>query len=240
MAKKAATKRVARRKPARTAAKGAQSKPKKALPEPAGSPALSGLDPLQFIKEFDEQLDTLLDVKQSLETELANTQDMITAQRRARDDMTRQLQELENDVQRQASVRNELEFLQSETAKASDELKGLREQLEEKDATVAGKDKHIAELTAKDKGIRGEIAALKELRGQGRSERTESDSHLQVAKLERSELAVEIRKQRELLAKEEESGHTVDAELDRARMAMSKLHGSFEVSKRKAERILKK
>ena len=240
MAKRAATRRTTRRKPARTGAKGAKSKSKTAPPESAGSLALSALDPLQFIKEFDEQLDALLDIKQALETELAGTQDTITAQRRASDDMMRQLQELENDVQHQASVRNELEFLQSETSKASDELRGLREQLEEKNATLAGKDKHIAELIAKDKDIRDEIAALKELRSQGRSERTESDSHLQVAKLERNELAVEIRKQRELLAKEEEHDHAVEAELDRARMAVSKLHGSFEVSKRKAERILKK
>jgi len=41
------------------------------------------------------------------------------------------------------------------------------------------------------------------------------------------------------LAEEIEKQLAAEVELEQARMALSKLHGSFEVSKRKAQRILK-
>jgi len=198
------------------------------------------LNPLQFIKEFDSQLDVLLDVKQSLETDLADTQSQIAQRRRANEEMMQQLQELEGEVQRQASIRNELEFLQGESAKATDELKELRELLEEKRTAATRKDERIEKLQAGGEEMRGEVSSLKEHQSQIRNERAESDSHLQVAKLERNELMVEVRKLQDVLAKEEERAQAAEIELEQARTALSKLHGSFEVSKRKAERILKK
>ncbi len=250
MAKKAAKKRTARRKAAPATAKPtAKRGPKKVEPAPppvpievgtAPPPLPEDLDPLQFIKEFDSQLDVLLDVKQSLETDLADAQSQIAQHRRTNEEMMQQLQELETEVQRQASVRNELEFLHGEATKASDQLKELHELLEEKKTTAARKDERTDKLRAGEHEMRDEIASLKESQSQVRNERAETDSHLQVAKLERNELMLEIRKLQEVLARDEERAQAVEAELEQARMALSKLHGSFEVSKRKAERILKK
>jgi len=238
MAKKAAKKKTGR---------AAQRRPKKpvAAPEPVAPPAATDLvpeelDPLQFIKEFDSQLDVLLDVKQSLETDLADTRNRIAQQRRTNEEMVQQLQQLEAEVQRRAGVRSEVEFLQTEIAKASAELKELRELLEEKKTTATSKDERVETLQAEEEEMRAELTALKEQQSHVRNERTEADSHLQVAKLERSEMMLEIRKLREILAKDEERAQAAEAELEQARMALSKLHGSFEVSKRKAERILKK
>jgi len=247
MAKKAAKTRTARRIPASAANRIPTSEAAPPALTASGSvevtapPAVpEGLDPLQFIKEFDIQLDVLLDVKQSLETDLAEAQGEITRQRRANEDMMQQLKELEAEVQRQASVRNELEFLHGETIKATEELKQLRELLEEKKTTVARKDERTDKLQAEEHEMRTEIASLKETQSQIRSERAETDSHLQVAKLERNEMLLEIRKLQDVLVREEERAQSAEAELEQARMALSKLHGSFEVSKRKAERILKK
>lgn len=248
MAKRAAKKKAARRKatPVKTgrAAKRRPKKPDVAPETVAARPETDlvpeELDPLQFIKEFDTQLDVLLDIKQSLETDLADTRSGIAQQRRTNEEMMQQLQQLEAEVQRRAGVRNEVEFLHAEIAKASAELKELRELLEEKKTTTARKDERVEKLQAEEKEMRAELAALKEQHSHIRNERTEADSHLQVAKLERSEMMLEIRKLREILAKDEERAQAAEAELEQARMALSKLHGSFEVSKRKAERILKK
>jgi chromosome segregation ATPase len=246
MAKKAAKKKATRRKPAPATAKRAVKRgPKEPAPAPAPievqAPSLpEDLDPLQFIKEFDSQLDVLLDVKQSLETDLSEAQGQVAQQRRANEDLMQQLRELEAEVQRQASLRNELDFLHGESAKASDELKELRELIEEKRTTATRKDERIEKLQEGEQEMRAEIASLKEAQSQVRNERAETDSHLQVAKLERNELMLEIRKLQEVLTREEEHAQAVEAELEQARVALSKLHGSFEVSKRKAERILKK
>ncbi|MBN1916378.1 MAG: hypothetical protein JW889_00600 [Verrucomicrobia bacterium] len=247
MAKKAAKKKTARRTPAPATRQlpesGAAAPPvsTSAAVEVTSPPTVpEGLDPLQFIKEFDSQLDVLLDVKQSLETDLAEAQGEIARQRHANEDMMQQLKELEAEVQRQASVRNELEFLHGEAIKATEELKQLRELLEEKRTTAVRRDERITKLQADEQEMRTEITALKETQSQIRNERAETDSHLQVAKLERNELLLEIRKLQDVLARDEERAQSAEAELEQARMALSKLHGSFEVSKRKAERILKK
>jgi chromosome segregation ATPase len=246
MANKAARKKTARRTPAPAtrytpASEAAPPVPASGSVEVTAPPAVpEGLDPLQFIKEFDTQLDVLLDVKQSLETDLAEAQGEIARQRRANEDMMQQLKELEAEVQRQASVRNELEFLHGETIKATEGLKQLRELLEEKRTTATRKDERTEKLQAEEKEMRAEIASLKETQSQIRNERAETDSHLQVAKLERNEMLLEIRKLQDVLARDEERAQSAEAELEQARMALSKLHGSFEVSKRKAERILKK
>ena len=246
MAKKAAKKKAARRKTTRAKAKKpARPKPRQPestmpVPVEAEAPALpEDLDPLQFIKEFDSQLDVLLDIKQSLENDLATTHERMTRLRRSNEEMMARLQELEAEVQRQASVRNELEFLQAETTKTSDELKTSRELLAEKKTAATRKDEQIEKLQAGRQQMRDEANALKGQRSQLRNERAETDSHLQVAKLERNGLTFEIRKLEEVLAKDEERARAAEVELEQARMALSKLHGSFEVSKRKAQRILK-
>jgi chromosome segregation ATPase len=245
MAKKATKKKTARR----TAAPAARQGQALRQPEPAPPPAAveaqppvvtENLDPLQYIKEFDSQLDVLLDVKQSLETDLAETRTQLAEGRRTNEEMLQQLRELEAEVQRQGGIRNELDFLHGEATKSGEQLKQQRELLEEKKGTAVHKDERIDKLQAGEQEMRDEVAGLKEQQAQIRSARAESDSHLQVAKLERNELMLEIRKLEETLAKEEERAMASEAELEQARTALSKLHGSFEVSKRKAERILKK
>jgi chromosome segregation protein len=248
MAQRAAKKKTARRRAAAPPAEG--TAPHLPAQRQPGTPPVAAeaerallpedLDPLQFIKDFDSQLDVLLDVKQSLETDLAETRAQIAHQRRTNEEMMHQLQELEAEVQRQAGVRNELEFLHGEIGKAGEDLKARRELLEEKKTTAARKDERIEKLQTGEKEVRAEITSLRESQTQVRNERAETDSHLQVAKLERNELALEIRKLQEVLTRDEQRAQNVEAELEQARMALSKLHGSFEVSKRKAERILKK
>jgi len=243
MAKKGAKKKAGRRKRAPAAAqRAAKQRPQETALAPVEAPAPvlpEDLDPLQFIKEFDSQLDVLLDIKQSLESNLASTHEQITRFRRRNEETMERLQELEAEVQRQASVRNELEFLQAETAKTSDELKTARGLLEEKGVAATRKDERVEKLQADKEAMRDEIGALKEQQSQLRNERAETDSHLQVAKLERNGLTLELRKLQEVLAKDEERARAAETELEQARVALSKLHGSFEVSKRKAERILK-
>jgi chromosome segregation ATPase len=246
MAKKAARGKAVRRKRAPAAAERvAEQRPQETtlapVPVEAAAPVLpEDLDPLQFIKEFDSQLDVLLDIKQSLESDLAGTHEQIARFRRRNEETMEHLQELETEVQRQASVRNEVEFLQGETAKTTDELKTARGLLEEKAVAATRKDERIEKFQADKQAMRDEINALKEQQSQLRNERAETDSHLQVAKLERNEMLLEIRKLQDVLVREEERAQSAEAELEQARMALSKLHGSFEVSKRKAERILKK
>jgi len=248
MAKKAGKKKKVRRKVAPATSKlAAEQGPKQAAPatppapiEVAAPPLPEDLDPLQFIKEFDSQLDVLLDVKHSLETDLAQARSEIAEQRRTNEDLMRRLQELEAEVQRQAGVRNELDFLHGESAKAGEQIKEHREVLAEKKTTAARKDERTEKLQAAEQEMRSEITALKEAQSHARNERAETDSHLQVAKLERNEIMLEVRKLDEVLAKEEERAQAAESELEQARTALSKLHGSFEVSKRKAERIIKK